>query len=40
MTMNLKHDVIKYVIDIFTSCGEIIIELEKYNKKVPAKYKW
>ena len=40
MTINLKHHVIKDVIDIFTSCGEIITELEKDNKKVLAKYKW
>ena len=29
ITMNFKHHVIQYVIDIVTSCGEKMIELEK-----------
>ena len=36
MTMNLKHNVIKSVIDIFTLCGGEMIELEK---KIPAEDK-
>ena len=29
MTMNLKHHVIQYMIDIVTLCGEKTIEMEK-----------
>ena len=40
MSMNYKQNVIQYVIDIITSCGEKIIELEKGDKKLPGKDKW
>ena len=40
MSINSKQNVIKYVIDIVTSCGEEMIELDKDNKKVPVKDKW
>ena len=40
MTMNFKHHVIQYVIDIVTLCGGGMIELEKEKKKIPAKDDW
>ena len=40
MTMNIKHHVIQYVINIVTFCGEKMTELEKVNTKIPAKDKW
>ena len=40
MSMNFKDRVMQYVIDIVTSCGGEMIELEKENIKVPGKDKW
>ena len=40
MTINFKHHVIEYVIDIVTLCGEKTIELEKRKEIIPAKDKW
>ena len=40
MSMNFKHHVIQYEIDIVTSCGKKMIESEKEKKKVSGKYKW
>ena len=37
MTMNFKHHVIKYVIDIVTLRGKKMIELEKGNRKFQKK---
>ena len=33
MYMNFKQNIIQYVIDIVTSCREVIIELLKIQKK-------
>ena len=38
--MNFKKNVLQYVIDIVTLCGEEIIELEKENNNNPGKDKW
>ena len=40
MYMNPKQNVIQYVIDIVTLCGNKIIELEKQNKTFQAKINW